>query len=553
MVATIGWIILGSQLAHGAAHPPARGLAGVATDHDIVSACGAEILAIGGNAVDAAVSSALCAGVVQPAGSGLGGGGFAVIRDANGIFVYDYREVAPSSATREMYVEGPGVPERASTRGVQAVAVPSEARGLAALLNLHGTLSPRAVAAPAISLASGGFVVEGHLAAALAKTWSEPVQDEFQARGKLALEGQYVRRPELAAAIKRWAKTKGESFHTGPDAQAISDATNGLVSVDDLAAVQVKEREPIVLQYGEYTIQTMPLPSSGGIVLSQMLAVLEGYDLKRLGHNSSDYLHLLTETMKHAYADRANFMGDPDFVDVPVARLLSAERVQSIRSAFDPARTLDPSAYGEMIEPPKDAGTQHISVIDADGNAVALTTTINTSFGSGIVASNGVILNNEMDDFAAAPGVPNAFGLIGNEANAIEPGKRPLSSMSPTFVMDGDGRVVLAVGASGGSTIISSVLQTILNVVVWDMDPQAAVTASRIHHQWMPDMLFVEATMARDVRLALEARGHVLKEWVPFSSVQAVQVTDYHVEAGSDPRKGGWPATVGVPASAPAE
>jgi gamma-glutamyltranspeptidase/glutathione hydrolase len=321
-------------------------------------------------------------------------------------------------------------------------------------------------------------------------------------------------------------------------------ASGGILTEEDLAGYEVRVREPIVVTFGEYTVTTMPPPSSGGVVLAQMLRVLEGEDLAALGHNSSAYLHRITETMKHAYADRAHHLGDPDFVDVPVARLLSDARIAEIRAAFDPDTTLQPEAYGELIAPPVDAGTQHISVLDADGMAVALTTTINTSFGSGVVPpSVGVVLNNEMDDFSIAPGVPNAYGLIGGEANAIAPGKRPLSSMTPTVIRDGDGDVVLVVGASGGSTIISSTFQTILNVLVFDMNPADAVAAARMHHQWQPDVLMLEAEVPEDVRAGLRARGHDITVRRAFSAVQAVEAGDDGVHFGaSDPRKGGRPA-----------
>jgi gamma-glutamyltranspeptidase/glutathione hydrolase len=292
------------------------------------------------------------------------------------------------------------------------------------------------------------------------------------------------------------------------------------------------------------------------VVLAQVLRVIEGYELRDMGHNSADYLHLLTEAMKHAYADRAHHLGDPDFVDVPVARLIGDGRVEEVRRAIWPGRSFAPEHYGSLIAPPRDAGTQHISVVDQHGGAVALTTTVNTSFGSGqVVESLGLVLNNEMDDFSSAPGVPNAYGLVGSVANAIEPGKRPLSSMSPTVVLDGEGTVVLVLGASGGSRIISGTLQALLNVLVFEIDVQEAVALPRIHHQWQPDRLVVDFGISDETVRALEARGHHVQRKphrskcgrvdgaAPcYGAVQAVAVSDGVAEGGSDPRKGGRPA-----------
>ena len=532
--------------------PPTHGRGVVASDHPLASACGAEILGMGGNAADAAVATALCAGVVQPAGSGLGGGGFALVKSsgADEATVVDFREVAPAGATRKMYLDDAGeVRDGASRKGGLAVAVPAESRGLAMIVDQFGSLPHKTVAGPAIRLAQRGFRIETHLAKALSRTQSAEVRAEFDSEKGEAPYGQRVKRPALAKTLKRWAATRGEDLHTGASAQALvahTEARGGILTTEDLASYRVAERVPIIVSYRDHTVVTMPPPSSGGVVLAQTLRVLENHDVAAMHHNSAAYIHLLTETMKHAYADRAHHMGDPDFVDVPVKRLMSDARIDEVMQAFDPETTQPPEVYGPLIAPPQDAGTQHISVIDDQGGATVLTTTINTSFGSGLVPSSiGIVLNNEMDDFVAAPGVPNAFGLVGGEANAIAPGKRPLSSMSPTLVLDEDGKVVLAVGASGGSTIISSVLQTILNVIEFDMDPQAAVAAPRIHHQWQPDILRLEPEIPHDVRVGLKARKHLLKVGRAFSSTQAVTDGEDGPVGGSDPRKGGRPA--GVP------
>lgn len=528
------------------APPPERGRGVVAADHYAASEAGAQMLRRGGNAVDAAVAAALAAGVVQPAGSGLGGGGFAVVVDGERRIVLDFREVAPAKAHRDMFrtADG-GVHPTASTVGGLAVAVPAEAVGLHLLLERYGKLSPRVVAEPAIQLASEGFAAGPHFVTSLGRTKYPEIRTLFSIDGELLTEDQRVTRPALARTLRQWVGN-GAVLYTGPGAQAIVDtvrSAGGVLELADLASYAPRERQPIVASYRGYTVVTMPPPSSGGIALAQALRVLEGYELASLGHNSSDHLHLLTEVMKHAYADRAHHLGDPEFHQVPVNRLLSDARIGDIQRDIWPGRTFEPAHYGSLVAPPVDAGTEHISAVDAHGIGVALTTTINTSFGSGLVVEPlGIILNNQMDDFAAAPGVPNSYGLVGGDANAIAPGKRPLSSMSPTVLIAPDGTVALVAGASGGSQIISSVLQVVCNIVDFGMDPQEAVAAARIHHQWQPDELVVEPGIPKDVIDALEARGHRVVVREQSSSVQVVERDGELLAGGADPRKGGWPA-----------
>ncbi|MFK7930277.1 MAG: gamma-glutamyltransferase [Myxococcota bacterium] len=542
----LGFSTIGAVAWTAAPHPEV-GRAVVASDHPLASAAGRDVMARGGNAVDGAVAAALSAGVVQPAGSGLGGGGFAVVVDGKDRTVLDFREVAPSGATKDMYRSADGgVDSTASRQGPLAVAVPGESRGLATLVAEHGRARLSTVAAPAISQAHRGFPIGGHLARALERTQYPGVQSLFTVQGRVATPGVSVRNRSLARTLKRWVKTAGEDLYTGAGADAIARATQpGVLTAADLSAYAPKTREPVVATFNGYTLITMPPPSSGGVVLGQVLTVLDGAELKALGHNSSAYIHRVTEAMKHAYADRAHHLGDPDFVDVDVKRLLSAERTGQISSLFDPEKTFGTDYYGPVIAPPRDGGTQHISVVDEQGMAVALTTTINTGFGSGVVVEElGLPLNNEMDDFSAAPGVANAYGLVGNAANAIAPGKRPLSSMTPTVVLDGSGHVVYVVGASGGSTIISGTLQVFLNMAVFDMDPQAAVAAARFHHQWVPDKLMLEPGIPVDVVDNLKARGHTVVIRPGFTAVQAVARVKGGFAGGSDPRKGGWPAVI---------
>lgn len=548
----IGSVVVGAVaigVSFGAYQQPVAGPGVVAADHELASQAGAEMLRRGGNAADAAVAAALAAGVVQPAGSGLGGGGFAVVSDGqNQPYVLDFREVAPLAASANMYLDANGdVRPKMSRVGSAAVAVPLEGRGLAQLLREKGRLKASDVAGPAIKLAAKGYPVGRHLAKALLGTSHSDVQRFFSGVDGLLSEGSQFRNPALAATLRRWVRTGGEDLHTGLGASLILEAMDSGTSVlaaADLRGIQARKRDAIFAKYKGYTLITMPPPSSGGVVLAQVLAVLETFDLQSMGHNSSDYIHVITEAMKHAYADRAHHLGDPDFVKVRVSDLLSDERIDEVRGAIYPGRTFSSDHYGPLIAPPSDGGTQHISVLDADGMGVGLTTTINTGFGSGIVAENlGIVLNNQMDDFSAKPGEPNAYGLVGNAANAIAPGKKPLSSMTPTVVLDANGQVVMVLGASGGSTIISGTIQAFLNMVEFGMDPQAAVSAPRFHHQWIPDRLFLEPDIPDDVIRALRARGHTIDVRPGFTSVQAVQAgDDGRVYGGSDPRKGGSPA-----------
>jgi gamma-glutamyltranspeptidase/glutathione hydrolase len=546
---TLAWgLSIGALVLLGVAPPPLSSATGgmVASDHVLASEAGAEVLRKGGNAIDAAVAAALASGVVQPAGSGLGGGGFAVFHDGREHRVLDFREQAPAAASAGMYLDEQGeVVPQASQIGGLAVGIPGEPRGLAQLVNQYGSLSLRDVARPAERLALRGFSAGDHLVHALE---SKPHMAGLLFDGvDLAVTlDQNLRRQALAGTINAWARSGGEALSVGWMARSQVDAVSaagGLLTEQDLADYQPKAREPLVGTYRGYTVITMPPPSSGGAVLLQTLAVLEGHDLQQLGHGSSDHIHLLAEVFQHAYADRAAFMGDPDFVEVPVDRMLAPERIEEIQRSVWPTRTWSRDHYGTDAGIPEDAGTLHISVIDAEGLGVALTTTINTSFGSQVVdPETGILFNNEMDDFVAKPGVPNAFGLVGKESNAVAPGKRPLSSMTPTILLDPEGRVVMAVGGSGGPFIISSTLQVLSNVVDFGMDPEEAVSAPRMHHQWVPELLFLDEGVPLDVQRALQARGHELKQMPFFSAVQLVAADEHGLSAASDPRKGGSPA-----------
>ncbi len=551
-------VLLLPLTAHAASHPPVRATGGmVAADNAAASAAGAALLAAGGDAVDAAVATALVLGVVQPFASGIGGGGFAVIHRADGsALALDFRETAPAKAHRDMYLDEKGaVIDGASTRGPKAAGVPGELAGLYALHQRYGTRPWPEVVAPALAAARDGFPVGSLLHDRIAQKQKAIAARPALAKVYLTADGaplpvgHVLKRPDLARTLAAVAEKGPAAFYTGDVARrlvAAMAADGGLISAADLKGYAPKERPLIRAKVMDFEIVSMPPPSSGGAVLVQVLQALDGVDLKALGHNSSAYLHRVAEALKHAFADRARVMGDPDFVDVPLAQMLSAEATARIKGAFRPDATLPRAAYGGRYGVPEDGGTSHFSVVDARGNAVALTSTVNTSFGSLYVAGDtGVLLNNEMDDFVAKPGVPNAFGLVGREANTIRPGKRPLSSMSPTIVLDEKGQVRLVVGASGGPTIITGTLQVLLNVMVFGMDVRAAVEAPRVHHQWVPELLFVSRDLPRDVHEALKARGHALKPVGRFNAVQAVEVVGARQAGASDPSKRGRPAGVG--------
>lgn len=530
---------------------PARGRHGmVASASDLASRVGVDVLKRGGNAVDAAVAVGLALAVTSPGAGNLGGGGFMLIRLADGqAAAVDYRETAPAAARREMYLDRerqviPG----ASTVGPLAVGVPGTVAGFALALEKYGTMRWRDVVEPARKLAADGFPVSHHLARSLRA--SEVLSRFPESRriflrdGKPYEEGERFRQPDLARTLRRLQEDGPREFYEGRTARLIADEmrrSGGILTQEDLKAYRAVEREPVRGTYRGHELVTMPPPSSGGTILVEMLNMLERHDLSRMGQDSSRKDHLMLETMRRAFADRAEFMGDPDFVRVPVAGLTSKQYAAERASTIDAERAT-PSARVGHGQPPGREGTQttHYSVVDAEGNAVANTYTINGWYGSGLtVRGAGFLLNNEMDDFTSAPGKPNQFGLIQGEANAIAPGKRPLSSMTPTVVLKG-GRLFLVTGSPGGPTIINTVLQNVLNVVDHGMNVQQAVAAPRLHHQWMPDMVRWEPFgLAPDVKEALEARGHRFSAQPAYiGDAQAVMVDpESGVRlGGADPR-----------------
>ncbi|HKC62342.1 MAG TPA: gamma-glutamyltransferase [Pyrinomonadaceae bacterium] len=499
----------------------------VASTKQIASQAGLDILKRGGNAVDAAVATALALAVVHPVAGNLGGGGFMLIRLRDGrTTAIDYREVAPSAATRDMYLDAQGnliKGEGSSTVGYRAAGVPGTVAGLEMALRKYGSgrFTWSQLVEPARQLAANGFTVSNVMAASLQREKKladyEDTRKIFLNNGKFYKEGDVLRQPELAATLARLQRFGPKEFYQGTTARLIVEDMkrhNGLITLEDLRSYTPKERVPIRGTYRGYEIISMPPPSSGGIILIEMLNMLEGYDLHSLGWSSSDSLHILIEVMRRAFADRAEYLGDADFVHVPVAGLTDKAYAARLRSTIN----LKHASKSADVRPGKPAGeessdTTHFTVIDRDGNAVANTYTLNDDYGSGVVArGTGMLLNDEMDDFTSKVGAPNLYGLIQSARNQIEPRKRPLSAMTPTFVLRKDGSLWFTVGSPGGPRIITAVLQVILNVIDYQMNIREGVDAPCIHHQWLPDEIrFEPYGLSADTVNALTARGHKLE------------------------------------------
>lgn len=519
----------------------------VVADSELASQAGMDILRRGGNAVDAAIATALALSVVDQASSGLGGGGFMMIYLAKEkkAFALDFRETAPAASRRELYLkDGQPVPS-ASLTGALAVAVPGEVAGLIEARRRFGRLPLALLAAPAIQLASEGFRVDTTLRVAIERQQANMKRFSdlgriYMPKGEPPKEGDRIRQPELAETLKAIAKNGVEDFYSGWIGEAIVETikkAGGVMTLDDLKNYRPVWREPLIGSYRNRTVIAMPPPSSGGVALLQMLNILESYKLGDFAHNSPHYLHLLSESMKHAFADRAQFLGDPDFVHVPVGKLTGKNYAEWMRKRIAIDKTQVPAYYGYYHFNAEKGGTTHFSVIDRFGNAVACTQSVNTRFGSKLlVPRTGIVLNNEMDDFAIHPEVGNVYGLIGNDANSLKPGKRPLSSMAPTIILRGN-RPELVVGAAGGPRIITATVQTILNILDFAMPVTSAVSSPRVHHQWLPDRLNVEPKITPETKTALEQRGHALREQTSLGVVQAITWEGAKMSGAADPRK----------------
>ncbi len=529
-------------------HPVAARHAMVASEQEMASAIGLEILKSGGNAVDAAVAMGFALAVALPNAGNLGGGGFMVVHEAKTgrDIALDFREMAPSGASRTMYLDAGGkVIDGKSLYTHYAVGVPGTVAGLAHALQQWGTLPLAKVVAPAAELAEHGYPVSETLAKVFAQErktlapWPAS-QAIFWKNGAPLRQGERLVQKDLAASLRLIGAQGAKAFYEGPIAQkiAVEMAPHaGAITLADLKNYRVVEREPVRGSYRGHEIVTMPPPSSGGAHLVQILNIMERWPMKDWGAGSANSIHHMAEAMKLAYADRAEYLGDPDFVKVPLKGLVSKRYADRLAATISPDRARPASEIKPGRPQPYESDqTTHYSVVDAAGNAVAVTYTLNTNFGSGIVAKGtGILLNNEMDDFAAKPGVANAYGLVGGDANAVAPGKRPLSSMTPTIVLR-DGKPVIVTGSPGGPRIITTVLETIVNMVDFGMNPLEAAAAPRFHHQWTPDELRVEKGLSRDTLDLLEAKGHPIAVKPAMGRTQTIQVRDGMLYGASDPR-----------------
>lgn len=531
-------------------HPVADREGMVAAQSRVAAEIGAAVLADGGNAIDAAVATGFALAVTLPRAGNLGGGGFMLVylADEDRTVAIDYREMAPAAASRDMFLGEDGeVDNRAARLSLRAAGVPGTVAGLYHAHQRYGKLPWRRLVAPAIELARGMVVTED-LASSVARARNRLEQDPdamalfFKSDGSEWQPGEVIRNPDLARTLRDVAKKGRDGFYKGRVAQLIADdmqANGGLITQADLESYKVVEREAVRGSYRGYEIVSMPPPSSGGVHVVQMLNILEQFPMGDFESGSALTLHVMAEAMRQAYADRSQHLGDPDYYDVPIEWLTSESYAKEIAEgiSLESARTSS-SVYPGKVPAPESPDTTHYSVMDSAGNAVANTYTLNFSFGSGkAIAGAGFLINNEMDDFSAKPGSPNAFGLLGGEANAIEAGKRPLSSMTPTLVFK-DGKPLIALGSPGGSRIITSVLQPIVNVIDFKMNLADAVSAPRIHHQWYPDTIFIESGFSPDTLALLGALGHNVSR-TPFSmgSVQAVMRTDDGFAGAADPRR----------------
>ena len=523
----------------------------VVTSHTLATEVALEVLKKGGNAIDAAVTAGFALAVTQPRSGNIGGGGFMLVssEEKNEVVAIDYREKAPAGATKDMFLgeDGEVDPELSRFSHISA-GVPGTVAGFALALEQYGTISLAEALAPAIELAEKGFVVTPRFSKGVKSAQERLFKFEAGKKKFLKADGSFYEpgdtyvQPELAETLKRIEQDGVKGFYEGETADLIvaeMQRGDGLITLDDLKNYEPQVRKPVHGSYRGYDVYSMSPPSSGGTHIVQILNVLEKYPIGNLGHNSAKTIHLMAEAMTRAYADRSKYLGDTDFVDVPLDGIISKEYAATLRAQIDP----NFASNSQDILPGDPVGyesneTTHFSIADKFGNVVSNTYTINFSYGSGIVVEGaGFLLNNEMDDFSAKPGVPNAYGLLGGEANKIEPNKRMLSSMSPTIVMK-DGKNFLVSGSPGGSRIITTTLQVIMNVIDHHLNIQAAVNAPRIHHQWLPDEIRVEEGLSPDTIRLLEGMGHTVTEKAAMGASQSIMIAeDGTMYGGADPRR----------------
>jgi len=532
---------------------PAEARRGMVVSREaIATRVGVDVLSVGGNAVDSAIATAFALAVTLPQAGNLGGGGFLLLRPSDGSspVALDFRETAPARAFRELFLAADGSVDTGLARhSHRSVGVPGSVAGMIEALARWGSWPLDRVVEPAVRLAHDGFPMSRSLARDLARSrerlhrWPQTRAVVTRPDGGIHAPGEIFRQPDLANTLASIARDGADGFYRGPVAVAIAAEMrrhDGLIDEADLDGYRTVLRAPVRGSYRGVEIVSMPPPSSGGALLVQMLNVLEGWPLAEFGAASAASIHRIAESMRRAYADRARHFADPVFHDVPLAELTSKAYAEALRAGIDPDRATASGTLASGLPGFREgANTTHLSVIDANGGAVALTTTLNYAFGTGIVAEGtGVFLNNEMDDFTAAPGTPNLFGLIQGEQNAIEPGKRPLSSMSPTLVLDREG-AVLATGGQGGGRIITAVLQVLVNVLDHGMNLAEATVAPRFHHQWMPDELVVEDGFSPDTLVLLERLGHRVIQRPAASTVQTARRLESGFRGMSDPRRPG--------------
>jgi gamma-glutamyltranspeptidase / glutathione hydrolase len=514
---------------------------------------GADILRHGGNAIDAAVATGFAMAVTYPRAGNIGGGGFMMIHsaDRHEAIAIDYRETAPAATTPGIFLSDDGKPDNAKSRdSALGIGIPGTPAGLALALQKYGSgkFSLAELLQPAIELARNGLLVTDDSADTLPDwhrrlaRWPSAAKIFSRADGSSLREGDILIQTDLAATLSAIAAEGPRGFYEGAVAEKLVKAigeAGGIITLDDLKSYQPVIRTPVRGSYRGYDIVSMPQPSSGGVVLLETLNILEGFPMQDMKQSSPASLHVMIEAMKRAYADRARYLGDPAFVSAPVATLITKEYAAKQRAGIDPDHATPWTDALSAVPPREGSNTTHFSVVDSLGNAVSNTYTLNFSYGVGLVAEGtGVLLNNELDDFTAAPGASNAYGLVGFEANLPGPGKRPLSSMSPTIVLK-DGKPVLVTGSPGGSRIISTVLQVVVNVIDYHMDVAAAVAAPRLHHQWLPDEVRIERGFSEDTLVALRAKGHRVVEPMGQTSANSIAVTPNGLLGAPDPRTRG--------------
>lgn len=532
-------------------HPVWAENAMVASQEAIATQIGVDILKQGGNAIDAAVAVGYALAVTLPRAGNIGGGGFMLVylADEKRTIAIDYREMAPNKAHRDMYLDENGnANARLSRFHGLAVGIPGTVMGMQHALTKYGTMSTKQVIEPAIELARDGIAVSPDLASSLAamnrrlSQWPSTQAIFYKPNGVNYSPGEILLQPELAHSLQLIEKHGSNGFYKGATAQKISKAVinaGGVMTMDDLANYKVIERKPVSGSYRGYEVVSMPPPSSGGVHIVQMLNALEEFPIKEMGHNSADTVHVMTEVMRRAYADRSHYLGDPDFAKVPVTALGSKSYGKKIAAQIDMNKATPSSQVSPAKKLPYESNeTTHYSIVDKWGNAVSNTYTLNFSYGAGLVAKGtGILLNNEMDDFSAKPGTPNGFGLLGGEANSVQPFKRPLSSMTPTIVLK-NGKAHIVTGSPGGSRIITTTLQIIMNVLDHEMNIASASAMPRFHHQWWPDELRIEEGFSQDTLKLLKTKGHTIKLKSSMGSTQTVMpVENGGVYGASDPRR----------------